>query len=235
MKSSSSSSSKSATVENSRENEVLKNIAPNKNAILVSPKQQGNPLLQQIRNIAWEFNPNVIPDYVMGSSCAFFLSIKFHHVNPAHIDMRIRELGKNFRLRTLLVFIDDDNNSKVLADLNKLCFAREVTMLLCWSYDECARYLEALKLYENKPATSIQEKVETEFIPQISKVLTTGHTINKTDVMTLLDVFHNFTGVCSATKQQMIQCPGMGDKKVKRIYQALHEPFKSKKQKTETI
>ena len=132
-----------------------------KHIISVSEKQRGNPLLKHIRNVQWEFNKEIVPDYVMGSTCAIFLSIKYHALHSKHAELRIRELGKNFRLRILLVLVDvdDDISVKPLHELNKLCFTSDVTLLLCWSNEECARYLEILKLYENKSAASIQEKV----------------------------------------------------------------------------
>lgn len=200
-----------------------------KHVISVSEKQRGNPLLKYIRNVNWEFNKEIIPDYVMGSTCAIFLSIKYHSLHSKHAELRIRELGRNFRLRILLVLVDvdDDISVKPLHELNKLCFTSDVTLLLCWSNEECARYLEIFKLYENKPASSIQEKVrmfvcnmpqilylsyrvcvltisfawqvENEFVPQLNRVLTNVRSVNKTDVVTLLDVFGNLSGNISAT------------------------------------
>jgi DNA excision repair protein ERCC-1 len=169
---------------------------PQGNTILVSERQRGNPMLRYIRNAPWEYSREIIPDYVMGFTCAIFLSIKYHRMNPKHADLRIREVGKNFRLRVLLVFcdVDDDESVKPLHELNKLCFNRNFTLLLCWSNEECARYLETLKNYENRSSSSIQEKVETEFIPMLSKVLTTVRSINKTDVVTLLDHFGSLSG-----------------------------------------
>ena len=38
-------------------------------------------------------------------------------------------------------------------------------------------------------------------------------------------------GICAAREQELILVPGLGDKKVKRLYQALHEPFRAVKQK----
>lgn len=131
-----------------------------KNVILVSEKQRGNPLLKYIRNVQWEFTKEIVPDYVMGFTCVIFLSIKYHSLHSKHAELRIRELGKNFRLRILLVLVDvdDDISVKPLHELNKLCFTSDVTLLLCWSNEECARYLETLKVFENKSAASIQEK-----------------------------------------------------------------------------
>jgi hypothetical protein len=36
--------------------------------------------------------------------------------------------------------------------------------------------------------------VENEFVPQLNRVLTNVRSVNKTDVITLLDMFENFAG-----------------------------------------
>jgi len=142
-----------------------------------------------------------------------------------HISKRIQEVGRNFRLRILLVFVDDESNLATLQELNKIAFACDFTLILAWSNAECARYLETFKAYEGKSATAIQEKVETEFLPKLTSVLTNVRSVNKTDVITLMDVFGSFGGICRASEQELVLCPGIGDKKVKRLHRALHEPF----------
>ena len=50
--------------------------------------QRGNPLLKYIRNVKWEFSQDIVPDYVMGTACALFVSVKFHFRHPtvrAHV------------------------------------------------------------------------------------------------------------------------------------------------------
>lgn len=51
---------------------------------------------------------------------------------------------------------------------------------------------------------------------------------------TTLNAFsmHFCAGICAAREQELILVPGLGDKKVKRLYQALHEPFRAVKQKS---
>jgi DNA excision repair protein ERCC-1 len=52
---------------------VPSNTTQNRNAILVSHRQKGNPLLKHIRNVKWVFS-DIIPDYVLGqNSCALYL------------------------------------------------------------------------------------------------------------------------------------------------------------------
>jgi DNA excision repair protein ERCC-1 len=46
------------------------------NTILVSRRQQGNPLLNHIRNVRWQF-ADIAPDYILGqTTCALFLSLR---------------------------------------------------------------------------------------------------------------------------------------------------------------
>jgi DNA excision repair protein ERCC-1 len=129
----------------------------------------------------------------------------------------------------LLVLVDDENNTSSIQELNTIAFRNDFTLILSWSNLEAARYIETIKLYEGKSSNSIKEKVESEFLPAITKSLTNISSVNKTDVVTLLDNFDNFHGICNASEQQLILCPGIGEKKVKRIYKTLHEPFHKKK------
>lgn len=198
-------------------------------AVQVSEKQKGNPLLKHLRIVQFTFNRGIVPDYVIGSTCIIFVSLKYHLLHPKHADRRISEVGKDFRLRVLLVLVDDENCVRSLLELNKLCFVTNFSLILAWSNEEAARYIETFKSYENKSSSSIQEKVETEFIPRLSRSLTSVRSINKTDVVTLLEAFGSLGNICAADQQQLVLCPGIGEKKMKRLFNALHEPFSSQK------
>lgn len=77
------------------------------NCILVNPKQRGNPILKSITNIPWEFDDGIIPDYVVGTTAGIlYLSLRYHQLNPDYIHNRLKELGKRFELRVLLVQVD---------------------------------------------------------------------------------------------------------------------------------
>lgn len=159
-----------------------------------------------------------------------FLSFSFQHILR-----RIDEVGRNFRLRVLLVLVDDEDNQAALTELNKIAFATNFTMIQAWSNQECARYLETFKAYENKSSSSIQAREETEFMPRLQKVMTTVRSVNKTDVTTLMDVFGSFSGICAADEAQLMLCPGIGGKKLKRLLQVLHEPFEGQKKSRSDI
>ena len=49
----------------------------NPNAIMVSKRQEGNPVLKHIRNVRWQY-ADIIPDYQIGQqTCALFLSLRW--------------------------------------------------------------------------------------------------------------------------------------------------------------
>lgn len=195
-------------------------------AILVNRNQAKNPMLQLIKNVPFEFQDSIVPDYIVGqSACVLFLMLKYHMMHPNYLRTRFGELQRSFALRVLLVVVDTEDSSKSIADLDCMCFTNDFTLLLAWSLPEAARYIETLKAYEKKAPVSIQERVETEFVPKLASVLTKANYINKTDVVTLLETFGSFRNICSATEQQMVLCPGIGEKKVARLHRALHAPF----------
>ncbi|MEJ1286290.1 excision repair cross-complementing rodent repair deficiency complementation group 1 [Cricetulus griseus] len=93
------------------------------NSILVSPRQRGNPVLKFVRNVPWEFG-EVTPDYVLGqSTCALFLSLRYHNLHPDYIHERLQSLGKSFALRVLLVQVD--------VSLEQLLTASREDLALC--------------------------------------------------------------------------------------------------------
>eukprot|EP00897_Mesotaenium_endlicherianum_P010375 jgi/Mesen1/9366/ME000061S08805 len=193
------------------------------NAIIVSKRQQGNPVLKNIRNVRWQFG-DVVPDYVLGaSSCALYLSLRYHLLHPDYLYFRIRELQKGFRLRVVLCHVDVDDVIKPLHEVTKTALLNECTLLCAWSVEECARYLETIKSYENKPAELIQERTDNDYLSRLTSALTTVRHVNKTDVLTLGS---NFEGVMGASMEELARCPGIGERKVKRLYDAFHEPFR---------
>ncbi|XP_055992614.1 DNA excision repair protein ERCC-1 isoform X2 [Sorex fumeus] len=171
-------------------------------SIIVSPRQRGNPVLQFVRNVPWEFG-EVLPDYVLGqSTCALFLSLRYHNLHPDYIHERLQSLGKNFALRVLLVQVDVKDPQQALKELAKMCILADCTLILAWSAEEAGRYLETYKAYEQKPADLLMEKLEQDFISRMTDCLTTVKSVNKTDSQTLLATFG-----------------------ARRLFDVLHEPF----------
>uniref|UniRef100_A0A8U7NGU2 DNA excision repair protein ERCC-1 n=2 Tax=Corvus moneduloides TaxID=1196302 RepID=A0A8U7NGU2_CORMO len=194
-------------------------------SIIVSPRQRGNPVLKFIRNVPWEFG-DIVPDYVLGqSSCALFLSLRYHHLNPDYIHERLRSLGRSFGLQVLLVQVDVRDPHQSLKDLAKVCLLTDCTLLLAWSPEEAGRYLETFKSYEQKPPDLLKERVEQDFLSRVTDCLTGVKSVNKTDALSLLGAFGSLAAVVGASREDLSLCPGVGPQKAKRLFDVLHEPF----------
>ncbi|MBA0875014.1 hypothetical protein Goshw_025096 [Gossypium schwendimanii] len=197
-----------------------------RNAILVSHRQKGNPLLKHIRNVRWAF-ADVACDYLLGqNTCALYLSLRYHLLHPDYLYYRIRELQKNFKLRVVLCHVDVEDVVKPLLEVTKTALLHDCTLLCGWSLEECGRYLETIKVYENKPADLIQGQMDTDYLSRLNHALTTVRRVNKTDVVTLGSTFGSLSSIMDASMEDLARCPGIGERKVKRLHDTFHEPFK---------
>ncbi|XP_026768979.3 DNA excision repair protein ERCC-1 [Pangasianodon hypophthalmus] len=204
------------------------------NSIIVSPRQRGNPILKFVRSVPWEFG-EVVPDYVLGrTTCALFLSVRYHTLNPNYIHERLKQLGQAFTLRVLLVQVDVKDPHHALNDLARICIMADCTLILAWSPEEAGRYLETYKSYEKKPADLLKEQVEKDYLSKVTDCLTTVKSINKTDAITLLSTFSSLGGIINASKEELVLCPGLGPQKARRLYDVLHQPFLKSKKKEST-
>jgi DNA excision repair protein ERCC-1 len=76
------------------------------NSIVINPRQHGNPVIEHIRHVPWEYG-ETSADYVVGKKTAIlFLSIKYHRLHPDYIHRRIAQLGQHYELKVLLVRVD---------------------------------------------------------------------------------------------------------------------------------
>ncbi|KAM6307790.1 LOW QUALITY PROTEIN: DNA excision repair protein ERCC-1 [Podargus strigoides] len=193
--------------------------------IIVSPRQRGNPVLKFVRDVPWEFG-DIVPDYVLGqSTCALFLSLRYHHLHPDYIHERLRQLGRSYGLQLLLLQVDVKDPGPALKDLAKLCVLADCTLLLAWSPEEAGRYLETYKAYEQKPPDLLKERVEQDFLSRMTDCLTSIKSVNKTDALSLLSTFGSLAAVVGASRGDLSLCPGVGPQKAKRLFDVLHEPF----------
>ncbi|KAJ8255557.1 hypothetical protein COCON_G00194210 [Conger conger] len=199
-------------------------------SIIVSPRQRGNPILKFVRSVPWEFG-EVVPDYVLGqTTCALFLSLRYHSLNPNYIHERLKLLGQSFMLRIVLLQVDVKDPHHALKELARICIMADCTLILAWSPEEAGRYLETYKSYEKKPADLLKEHVEKDFLSKVTDCLTTIKSVNKTDAMTLLATFSTMEGIMNASKEELELCPGLGPQKARRLHDTLHQPFlKSRK------
>lgn len=197
-----------------------------KNCVTVSSRQRGNPILKSIRNVPWEYG-EIVPDYVMGATtCALFLSLRYHNLNPNYVHDRLKQLGYQYELRVLLILIDVKDPHHELKQLTKICVMADMTMMLAWNPEEAGRIIEVYKMFEHKPPDLIMEKQETNPYAVLIDTLTAVKSINRTDAMTLLSTFGSLEKIVGATQDELLLCPGLGPQKAAKLHRVLHQPFK---------
>lgn len=203
--------------------------------LLVHQRQRGNTVLTQIRNVPIQEENQMVPDYIMGTTrCALFLSCRYHALYPQYIHRRIAELGNDFTLRVLLVLVDDPDPCNTLLYINKLACQHNLTLVLSWSDIEAARYLETFKAMDGKDAQLIQKRTADKFGDQVADVLSKAG-VNKTDAAQLLSQFSTFQAIANATVDELATVSGMGQVKVRRVWEAFHKPFSSRRYKKKLL
>jgi DNA excision repair protein ERCC-1 len=198
-------------------------------SILVSPRQKGNPILNNVKSVAWEYS-DIPADYVVGATtCALFLSLKYHRLHPEYIYNRIRDLKGQYNLRVLLTMVDIENHEEPLKELSKTSLVNNVTVMLCWSAQEAGRYLELFKTFENAAPTSIRAQQSSGYSESMVEFITVPRSINKTDAVSLVANFGSIRTAVNAGPEEMGLIAGWGEKKVQRWCNAVREPFRVKK------
>ncbi|KAF2153104.1 hypothetical protein K461DRAFT_285956 [Myriangium duriaei CBS 260.36] len=200
-------------------------------AILVSPRQKGNPALSHIKSVGWEYS-DIPADFVLGATtCALFLSLKYHRLHPEYIYTRIKALGGRYNLRIVLVLVDIDNHEDPLKELSKTSLINNVTIILSWSSQEAGRYLELYKNYEHAAPTSIKGIQSTTYSDQLVDFVTVPRGINKTDAVGLVATFGSIRTAVNARPEEISMISGWGEKKVQRWCKAVRDPFRARKAK----
>lgn len=197
--------------------------------ILVSPRQKGNPILSSVRNVGWEFS-DIPADYVLGATtCALFLSLKYHRLHPEYIYNRIRDLKGQYQLRILLTMVDIENHEDSLRELSKTSLINNVNIILAWSAQEAGRYLELFKTFEHAAPTSIRAHQSESYSDKLIEFITVPRSINKTDALGLVSNFGSVRTAINAGPEEIGLIAGWGEKKVQRWCNAAREPFRLKK------
>ncbi len=200
-------------------------------SILVSPRQKGNPILNSIQSVPWEYSETPA-DYVLGATtCALFLSLKYHRLHPEYIYSRIRALAGKYNLRVLLTMVDIENHEDPLKELSKTSLVNNMTLVLCWSAAEAGRYLSLFKTYEHASPNSIRAHQATGYSDRLVEFITGPRSINKTDALSLVSNFGSLRAAINAQPEEISLVGGWGEKKVNQWCTTLKEGFRVKKAK----
>lgn len=174
----------------------------------------------------WEYG-DIPADYVLGlTTCCLFLSLKYHRIHPEYIYSRMKALQGRYLLRIVLVMVDIQNHEESLRELSKTSLINGVTLVLCWSSAEGARYLELFKTYENAAPTAIKQHQSTAYADRMVDFITTPRSINTTDAVSLVSQFGTIRTAVNARHEDVAGIAGWGEKKVQRWCASVREPFR---------
>jgi DNA excision repair protein ERCC-1 len=192
----------------------------------VSTRQKGNPILNHIKLLPWEY-ADIPADYVVGTTaCALFLSLKYHRLHPEYIYSRIRLLAGKYNLRIVLVMVDIPNHEDTLKELSKTSIINNLTLMLCWSAPEAAHYLELFKSSEHAQPTAIRTQQAQSYKESLVEFVTAPRSINKSDAASLISTFGSLQNAVNAQPEQISSVPGWGEKKVQQWCNAVREDFR---------
>ncbi|KAJ5179691.1 Mating-type switching protein swi10 [Penicillium capsulatum] len=199
---------------------------PGPSAILVSTRQKGNPILSHIKLLPWEY-ADIPADYVVGTTtCALFLSLKYHRLHPEYIYSRVRLLAGKYNLRIVLVMVDIPNHEDALRELSKTSIINNLTLMLCWSAPEAAHYLELFKSSEYAQPTAIRTQQAQSYKDSLVDFVTAPRSINKSDAASLISNFGSLQNAINAQPEQISSVPGWGERKVQQWCNAVREDFR---------
>lgn len=156
-------------------------------------------------------------------------SLKYHRLHPEYIYTRIRNLQGKYNLRILLTLVDIPNHEDSIRELSKTSVVNNVTVVLCWSAAEAARYLELYKSYENANFSAIRGQQSTNYADKLVEFVTVPRSLNKSDAVALVANFGSLKNAINAEPEQLSVMSGWGGVKVKRWTAAVGEPFRAKK------
>lgn len=155
--------------------------------------------------------------------------MKYHRLHPEYIYQRIRKLQGKYNLRILLTLVDIPNHEDSLRELSKTSVVNNVTIMLCWSAAEAARYLELYKSYEHANFSAIRGQQSSSYVEKLVDFVTVPRSVNKADAIALVSNFGSLREAINADPDQIGIIAGWGPVKVRKWVGAVEEPFRAKK------
>uniref|UniRef100_A0A6B2LF56 ERCC1-like central domain-containing protein n=1 Tax=Arcella intermedia TaxID=1963864 RepID=A0A6B2LF56_9EUKA len=144
---------------------------PDDQKLIANDRQRTNPLIPYIKNVKYEFLPNISADFLLGADAsALFLSLKFHLLNPLYLPERVKGLDRRLKLHVLVCLVDVTDSTEAVKNLNKYCIDQDLSLILTWSNREAARYIETFKALSNSNAGIIKGPEKGDTFTQVSGV-----------------------------------------------------------------
>ncbi|KAK9454466.1 restriction endonuclease type II-like protein [Dipodascopsis uninucleata] len=163
-----------------------------------------------------------MPDHTMA---LLFLSLKYHRLHPEYIYNRISKMGKNYRLRILLVVVDIENHNEPLKELTKTGVVNGLTLILCWSAKEAGHYISLFAILKATPPTSIMAPQKEDYAVQMIDCISAIRGVNKNDATSLITSFGSLKSAVLDQGKSLSSISGWGDLKIRRYKSAISDPF----------
>ena len=122
--------------------------------------------------------------------------------------------------------VDIENHEESLRELAKTSLVNNLTLVLCWSAREAARYVELYKSFENASASAIRQTQGTGYAERMVEFVTTPRSINKADAVGLVSAFGSVRATVNAAPEEVAGIAGWGEKKVGRWCGSVREGFR---------
>lgn len=203
-------------------------------------RQEGNPLLKYVRNIPFEW-ADIKADFEAGKEMGIlYLSLKWHKLHPGYIEGRMDSDGSGYAIKVLLVLVNVDPRF-MLRELNLYCYRTGWTLVLCYSPEEAAEYLEHFTISRSKDeqtaVSAFQEKKRRRL--GIADGAETGDTqmqkaieflsgiraVTTSDAQRLIGTFGSIRAIANADVESLSLCPGLGPVKAENIHRFFRTPF----------
>lgn len=186
--------------------------------IKVAAIQRGNKLIEYLGTTPWHYDASCSADYEINlSTYILFLSLKFHNAKPEYIHRRIAKL-KDARIQVLIVLIDTPNFNTTLQELFRTV---SITIVLCRTYEECAKYIRGFEICSKRSSDVLRRKEST-----INVFLQTLGKVNKTDSVNLQSHFSTLREILMASERELSSVQGIGRTKAEQLKNHLNKPFK---------
>ena len=163
-----------------------------------------------------------------------------------YIHGRIAQLRSNYMCRVLLLHMDDGDNTNDdhVIELNSICVVNHLTLIVCWSFMESARYIETYHIYRNKSPDCLMSSSYKQWVNRrknkenrmtekqknredVVDTLVQIKSISKSNVATVMEHFGSIASLSNCTEEQLAALPGFGPKKAKYLFSAFNKPLKT--------
>ncbi len=94
----------------SNTNPPVKGLLLTPTILYVHESQKGNPVINHLKNVKWQYTSEIKADYLMNTTAALFLSVRYHNRHPK-VKYEILDCMLNIYL-CLLVYSSKDRGSR---------------------------------------------------------------------------------------------------------------------------